>query len=98
MVHAPALQVLVWTWESAQMVPQALQFAGSVLRLTSQPVDTVLSQLEKPALHDATVQALLVHPGVPLATLHTVLHVPQWLTSAAVLISQPSETVPLQSV
>ena len=63
MLHAPALQVgtpLVLL----HAVPQALQLAGSVSKLTSQPLAGLLSQSAQLASHLATVQVLLVQSAV----------------------------------
>ncbi len=68
-----------------------------VRRSVSQPFDATPSQFAKPALQLATVQAPDAQPAVPFDTEHTVPQPPQLDTFVAVLISQPSVAVPLQS-
>ena len=65
-----------------QTVPHALQLDALVLRLTSQPLLTIPSQLPKPELQEAIVQAPPLQPGVALAYgPQTLPHEPQLVTS-----------------
>src|SRR4051794_5611030 len=57
--------------------PQAPQLLLSLLRLVSQPLPTLPSQLPKPALHDDTAHALAMQVGVALARLQALPHAPQ---------------------
>jgi hypothetical protein len=72
-----------------QALLQAPQLVRLVLVLVSQPLLGLASQLAKPAAQTG-VQTLAVQEVVPLAFVQTVVQVPQWLTSFAELISQPS--------
>src|SRR5438552_771161 len=65
--------------------------------LLSQPSIGLLSQSANPALHAPMRQLPLVQSGPPFATEHTMPHAPQLLTLVAVLTSQPSLGLPLQS-
>jgi hypothetical protein len=48
-------------------------------------------------VHEATAHLPLLQVGVPLATLQTLPHIPQLVTSPFPFASQPSFTFPLQS-
>src|SRR5207253_1026084 len=63
---------------------------------TSQPVLGSLSQSAKPALQ-VMLHAPIVQAGVPFTDEQVLAHEPQWLTSLAMLTSQPSFGSPLQS-
>jgi hypothetical protein len=80
-----------------QTVPQLPQLLRSLFRFFSQPLAYCPSQLAKPRLHEPTLQILLLQAAVPFATLHTVPQAPQLLALVAVLTSQPSLLLPLQS-
>lgn len=66
-----------------------------MLRLISQPLVTLLSQLPNPELH-AMAQAPPLHDAVPFVPLHTVPHAPQLLVLVLVLVSQPLLALPSQ--
>lgn len=98
--HAPRVQVPVVhdsaAWSSAQGTPQAPQFV-SVRMETSQPLDGFESQLPKPVLHDAKLQAPDAHVA-PVA-LSGLQGVPQVAQSVNVTSdrSQPFAPLPSQS-
>src|SRR5262249_20586713 len=78
--HAPPKQ-LAAALAKLQAVVHTPQWLTSVLRLISQPLATLLSQLPNPLLH-AMAQAPPLQDAVPLVPLHTVPHPPQlflWL-------------------
>jgi hypothetical protein len=75
---------------------QVLQLFTSELRLISQPLARLPSQLPKPLLH-AMPQFPPLQVAVPLVPLQTVLQRPQWVGSPFVLISQPFAGLPSQS-
>jgi hypothetical protein len=77
--------------------PQPPQWLGSLVVLTSQPLETSMSQSAKPVLHDATAQLELLQTGVPLGAVHTLPQVPQLLRSLVVWISQPFAAIWSQS-
>jgi len=79
-----------------QTVPQAPQLVLLLLRLVSQPLATMASQLPKPALQLAMVHALLAQPLTALASAQMLLQAPQLVGLVRVLISQPSLSAPLQ--
>jgi hypothetical protein len=94
-----SIQVPLWqTSPDGQTVPQAPQWLRSVFRLVSQPFAGFPSQSPQPGLQEATVQAPLLQPAVPLATLQTVPQAPQLFGSAEVLTQVPPQFVkpPLQ--
>lgn len=65
------------------------QWPVSVLRLTSQPFPTLVSQFANPPVH-AMAQAPDTHDAVPFVPLQVVLQALQLLTLLLVLVSQPS--------
>lgn len=79
-----------------QTLPQALQLLTLLVVLTSQPLATLPSQLAKPALQLST-QVPAEQVGLALLLPHTLPHDPQFETLLPRLISQPSESKPLQS-
>jgi hypothetical protein len=90
MPHTPPEQVAA-PLVPLQAFPQELQFAGLVLRLVSQPLDTLPSQLPQPAAH-VMPQDPFVHEAVPLAVLHAVVQVLQCSASVSRFDSQPLVT------
>jgi len=72
-------------------VEQELQCSASVLRLDSQPLAALLSQLPKPALH-TMLHVLAAQVGVPLTVLHGVVQEPQCKASVVSVVSHPLET------
>ena len=83
-------------FEPLHTLPQAPQFDALEPVLTSQPLATLISQSEKPALH-AIEHEPLEHDGVPLAPLHTFPHDPQFDALVEVLTSQPFAALMSQS-
>ena len=75
---------------------QLLQWAGSVFRLTSQPLAAAPSQLPYPAVQAPSAHTPLLQEAAAFAKLHTVEQLLQWLGSDVRLISQPSPIVALQ--
>ena len=94
MPHAPDAQddVPFVELQTLLQLPQLLTF---VLRLISQPLESVLSQFWKPALQDEMRQTPVEQVAVALARLHVVPQAPQ-LVSVRVSVSQPSAGSPLQ--
>ncbi len=74
---------------AGQTFPHAPQFFGSLVVLTSQPVDAMPSQFAKPAAQTGFEQTEPAHVSVPPAVLHALAHAPQFLGSVDVLTSQP---------
>jgi hypothetical protein len=91
--HAPATQL----WAPEQGLPHAPQWALLVLRLASQPLAALPSQLPKPAAHAPTVHAPAAQPAVALGSEQGRSHPPQWATVVRVLVSQPLLAIPSQS-
>jgi len=87
MAQVPLLQVAA-ALANVHLVPQALQLLTSVLRLTSQPLVALPSQLPEPAVHAPIVQVLLTQLAAALANVHTVPQPPQLLTSVVVVVPQ----------
>ena len=83
-------------FEPLHTLPQAPQFDALEPVLTSQPLATLISQSEKPALH-AIEHEPLEHDGVPLAPLHTFPHEPQFDVFVPVFTSQPFTALISQS-
>jgi hypothetical protein len=74
-------------------MPQAPQCVAEALRLVSQPLPGLLSQLAKPALQRMP-QRPAAHTGAALlAAGHTVPQAPQWLASVAVSTQDALHTV-----
>jgi hypothetical protein len=94
-VQAPVLQAAV-PLVPLHTVPHAPQFATLVLALVSQPSLYRLLQSLYGAVHACTAQVVEMHAGVPLGTVHTVLHEPHALTLLVMAVSQPSVTFALQ--
>ena len=80
----------------AQACPQVPQLCMLVLRLVSQPFETRVSQLPKPAVH-VIEQSPPVQDAVPLVELQTLLQAPQLAASVVRLASQPFENLVSQS-
>ena len=95
-VHAPPTQ-LVDPFAFVHGLPQNRQFAVDVFRLVSQPLPVLPSQSPVPAEQDDVPQTPLVQIGLPLSTVHTLVHVPQWVGSASTFASHPFATSPSQS-
>jgi len=62
----------------------------------SQPSATLALQSFHPAVHDATVQVLATHAGVPLVTVQLLAHAPQFVRDVRMSISQPFDDAPSQ--
>ena len=92
----PAVHVAV-AFGSAQMREQAPQLAMEVWMFTSHPLAGALSQSRYPFAHDITVQRPALHPGVPLATVHTTPQPPQLATDELRSVSHPFAELPSQS-
>jgi hypothetical protein len=86
-LQVPLKQVAV-AFANEQAFPHAPQLATLPLRFVSHPLSTLPSQSPKPDVQ-ATWQAPLEQLGVPFVALQTVPHVPQFVVSSAVWISQP---------
>jgi hypothetical protein len=73
--------------------PQPPQLRASVLVLTSHPLAALPSQLPKPALQLASVQAPAAQPAVALLSAHARPHDPQWAALVAVSTQAPAQSV-----
>jgi hypothetical protein len=93
----PALQTGT-PFATAHAWPQPPQFASSEPVFTSQPSAGFELQSANGALQLPTAQLPALQAGAPFATAHTWPQPPQFATSPAVLISQPSAGLVLQSV
>jgi len=80
-----------------QRTPQAPHAALLLVVGVSQPLAALASQSANPPAQLATVHCDMLHPAVPLATMHTRPQLPQWLVVLVVLVSQPLEAMPSQS-
>jgi hypothetical protein len=78
-------------------LPHAPQLAADVLRLVSQPLAALPSQLPNPALHVPMPQRPAVHTPVALAGAHATPHPPQCARAVVTLVSQPLAALPSQS-
>ena len=92
LVHAPAEH----TCPAAQARPQTPQLALLVLRLVSQPLAALPSQLPKPGLQLATVHAPAAQPAVALASEQAAPQAPQCAGVTVTLVSQPLAALPSQ--
>ena len=81
-VQLPAVQ----SWPAAHARPHAPQLVRLAAVLTSHPLAAAPSQLAKPGLHAATVQAPAAHPATASGSEHTRPHAPQLAGSSAVLV------------
>jgi hypothetical protein len=95
-MHTPPTHVDV-ACGKLQTLPHAPQLFTSVFPLMLQPVVILPSQLRKPGLQFSGTQTPFVHIAVPLSSVQTALHVPQFLGSVSGSTSHPSLTTPLQS-
>jgi hypothetical protein len=87
---------LAHRWPTGQTLPQAPQLLQSVLVLASHPLAAWWSQLVKPVLQEATVQAPAVQAEMALGRLHAALH-PEQLLVVPSIVSQPLLWSPSQS-
>jgi hypothetical protein len=95
MVHAPAVQVCITTFGSAQARPQPPQCEALVSVFTSQPLLATPSQLPAPELQVTTVHAPAAQPVVLVpASAHTTPHPPQWAGSMVVFAQNVDGAVP----
>jgi hypothetical protein len=78
-LHVPLLQLLDITFWVPHARAQAPQWFWLVLRSTSQPLASLLSQLPHPALQDCTMQTPYRQVEVAFGRLHGVPHAPQLL-------------------
>jgi hypothetical protein len=82
---------------TAHARPQAPQWLGVLVVLTSQPLAALPSQSANPAAQ-VKPQRPAAQAGVALsAPMHTVPQAPQWETLVPVLVSQPLAALPSQS-
>jgi hypothetical protein len=95
--HLPAVHDSVPMWVLLQARAQAPQWLVEVFVLASQPSLYVVLQSANGAVQEATVHALATQPATPLATEQEVAQEPQCAVSVAMLTSQPSAYVELQS-
>jgi hypothetical protein len=92
--HAPPTQL----WPPVHVLPHIPQCVLLVARGTSQPLAMTRSQSAKPAAHDPIPHIPTLHPELALGSdAHTRPHAPQLRGSFAMLVSQPSPALPLQS-
>jgi hypothetical protein len=91
-VHAANAFGTLQTW------PHVPQLFESPAVEVSHPVAGFMSQSVKPGSHVPTAHRPFTHIAVPLAMLHFTLQPPQLFGSFWVSVSQPSETVLLQSL
>jgi hypothetical protein len=95
-VQAPLAQAGVPLVTVGQRIAHAPQFATSVIRLRSHPLDVVVSQSPKPVLH-AMAHAAALQTGVLFAPLvHVRPHSPQLSASTVVSVQVvPQRVVPV---
>jgi len=79
-----------------QTVPQAPQLLTLLVRLVSQPLAAIPSQLPHPALQEAMPHVPPEQDAVPLGAVQTWPQEPQLLTSVFRFLSQPLATLPSQ--
>jgi hypothetical protein len=79
-----------------QITPQAPQLVTLVCVSASHPVAYCRSQFAYGAVQAATVQVVVLQPGVPFCTVQALPQAPQLLTLLTVEVSQPSAAEPLQ--
>jgi hypothetical protein len=91
-VQVPPVQAAV-PFVTLQILPQVPQLFVLLVRLVSQPLLAMPSQLPKPALHEAIVHTPLTQAAVPLAELQVVPQVPQLPGSVAVFTQVPLQLV-----
>ena len=77
-------------------MPHAPQYVVDVFRFVSQPFIATLSQLPKPALHDATPQTPLVQFAVALASEHVMQALPPVPQLPGDWLPYASQVFPLQ--
>src|SRR5690242_4245245 len=82
---------------SAQAMPQPPQLATLLVVSISQPSAGCALQSAKPAWHIAILHWPAAHVGDACGVTQTLLHAPQFMTSSAMSISQPSAGILLQS-
>jgi len=83
---------------TTQVRPHTLQFFGSELSGSSQPLLGLPSQSPRPAGQSLTPQTPALQRGVALPASHTLRHLPQLVASLAVFASQPFDRSSSQSV
>jgi hypothetical protein len=93
--HLLAVQVEL-PWSLAHASAQVPQCSAALVRSVSQPSLALALQSPHPELQ-VIVQAPPEHDGVPFAVLHLLPQPPQFNGSRSVLVSQPSDTLLLQS-
>jgi hypothetical protein len=92
-LHVPAEHAV----PGPQACPHVPQFALVVLRLVSQPFETVPSQLPQPAVHEAMPHVPPVQAGVPFAGVGQGLpHAPHAVIDVFKFTSQPFVELPSQ--
>src|SRR4051812_36398697 len=79
-----------------QTVPQPPQFFGSVLRLASQPLASLPSQLPKPPLQPMSTQLPALQLPLPLVKVQGRPHMPQLGSDEVRSVSQPLPRLPSQ--
>lgn len=93
----PAQTVELVLGRAGQTLPQVLQLRGSLLVLDSQPSLELMLQSRNGLEQESTRQAPPLQVPLPLVIEQRLPHVPQLFRSLAVLVSQPSAALPLQS-
>ena len=81
------------TWHT---VPQAPQLFRSLVRLVSQPVAVIPSQLPQPRSQVPMPQVLAEHVAVACAKLQRFMHAPQFEVLLVRFVSQPLDAIPSQ--
>ena len=95
-LHVALTHVPIGPLATTQELTQLPQRSGSMVVLVSHPFFASLSQLPYPGAH-VIVQNSYAQEGMPLLLSHTLPQAPQLLTLLAILASQPSAAVLLQS-
>jgi hypothetical protein len=90
--HVPPVQLLVALARAGQTLPQAPQLVTELVRLASQPLERLLSQLPKPVAHRAA-QLLAAQTAMVLEALgQTLPQAPQCAGSLPVLVQAPPQS------
>src|SRR4051812_21763059 len=95
--HTPLLQAAVALAGTGQTTPHAPQFLRSRETIASHPLSALLSQSEKPWLHDCSWHIAAWQASWALGATHSIPHAPQFLASELRSCSQPLSTLPSQS-
>ena len=95
-VHAPCAQPAV-AFARLHAIPHAPHDVTVVAVFVSQPSEVIMLQSAYPVLQAPMAQDPAVQTAVALASVQAFPHAPQLCGSVAVIASQPSEAIPLQS-